>query len=303
MQKTATALLAMTLFTLASTVTVVTASQEEKFPAAWLSLVEAERAFARTSVQIGVRDSFIKFFAEDGINFTPHPTKTKEELSQRPATKSPIVLDWGPVFADISQAGDLGYTTGPYTQTDTRPQPQPTRHGFYFSVWKRQADGSWKVVLDCGIATPKPTEEYRLTAAPPGYVNKALLTPDLAPARDALRKLDGEFFATAAGAGVSKAFAALARQDVRLHRDGRLPMTGQAALEAFMKEKPFGMTGVALFADVAQSADLGYTYGTYELKREGVAKPEKGYYVRVWKRDASGRWQIALDTTTTIPEK
>ena len=79
-------------------------------------------------------------------------------------------------------------------------------------------------------------------------------------------------------------------------------MTGQTALQAFLIEKPFEMTGSVQFADVAQSADLGYTYGTYELKREGEAKPEKGYYVRVWKRDARGHWQIALDTTTTIPE-
>ena len=302
MQKTVTALLAMIFFTMTSAATIIHASQEEKFPAAWLSLVEAERAFARTSVQIGVRDSFIKFFADDGINFTPHPTKTKKDLSKRPATKSPIVLDWGPVFADISQAGDLGYTTGPYTQTDTRPQPQPTRHGFYFSIWKRQADGSWKVVLDCGITTPKPTEEYRLTAAHREKVEKAVVTPDLAPVREALRQRDGEFFAIARQAGVGKAFASLARKDVRVHRDGRLPMTGQTALQAFLIERPFEMTGSALFADVAQSADLGYTYGTYELKREGAAKPERGYYVRVWKRDGGGRWQVALDTTTTIPE-
>ena len=304
MKKTGSVMLSLmlSLFLFSSYFAATVRTQEQKFSAAWLSLVEAERDFARTSVKLGVRDSFIQFFAEDGINFTPHPTKTKENLSKRPATKSPLVLDWGPVFADISQAGDMGYTTGPYTMKDTGPQPQPTRHGFYFSIWKKQPDTSWKVVLDCGIKTPAPTETYPLTAAPTGYIHKASVTSDLTPVRETLRRLDTEFFATVRKEGTEKAYFSLVREDVRIHRDGRLPMSGTSALRAFLKEEPFTITGEPIYADVAQSADLGYTYGRYELKRAAAEKLVKGYYVHVWKRDASGKWQIALDTTTIIPE-
>src|SRR3982750_3505507 len=115
-------------------------TQNENLSPALRSLVEAERAFARTSVEKGVRDSFFEFFAEDGINFTPHPTNTRESIrkSPPPATRPPITLNWEPAFADISQAGDLGYTTGPFWVTDQSPQKRPTRHGFYFSIWKKQ---------------------------------------------------------------------------------------------------------------------------------------------------------------------
>jgi ketosteroid isomerase-like protein len=223
-------------------------------------------------------------------------------LSKRPATKSPLVLDWTPVFADIAQSGEFGYTTGPYTMKDTRPQPAPTRHGFYFSIWKRQADGSWKVVLDLGNKTPEPKEKYQLTAAPKGRINKALITPDLAPVRDELLALDRKFFDVAKSAGTDKAFFAFVRDDVRIHRDGRLPMTGTKSLRAYVNEKPFEITGSPITSDVARSADLGYTYGSYELKWAGAQKPEKGYYVRIWKRAPNGKWQIALDTITTVPE-
>jgi len=66
-------------------------------------------------------------------------------------------------------------------------------------------------------------------------------------------------------------------------------------------------SGLPLKSDVAQSNDLGYTYGSYELKATGdaanatSASLETGYYVRVWKRDHAGRWKIALDTTHPLP--
>src|ERR671939_846865 len=89
-------------------------AQENSLPPALASLVEAERAFARLSVAQGVRAAFMTYFAEDGINFQPHPTNTKEAYRQRPAPAQPppVTLDWYPVYADVARAGDLGYTTG-----------------------------------------------------------------------------------------------------------------------------------------------------------------------------------------------
>jgi ketosteroid isomerase-like protein len=66
-------------------------------------------------------------------------------------------LIWTPVGADISSSGDLGYTYGNYEfhakDKDGRPVIE---YGKYTSIWKKQADGSWKVVLDMGNASPAP---------------------------------------------------------------------------------------------------------------------------------------------------
>jgi ketosteroid isomerase-like protein len=53
----------------------------------------------------------------------------------------------------------------------------------------------------------------------------------------------------------------------------------------------------------ARSGDLGYVYGTYELKREaGEREPtEVGNYVHVWKREAGGDWRVVLDITNPVP--
>jgi hypothetical protein len=64
--------------------TVVGLSQNEKTSPALASLVEAERAFARTSVERGVRESFLAFFAKDGISFQPAPFKTRAAILSRP---------------------------------------------------------------------------------------------------------------------------------------------------------------------------------------------------------------------------
>jgi ketosteroid isomerase-like protein len=62
-------------------------------------------------------------------------------------------LTWTPVGADISSSGDLGYTYGTFEFHSKDKDGKPTvDHGKYTSIWKKQSNGSWKVVLDMGNA-------------------------------------------------------------------------------------------------------------------------------------------------------
>ncbi|MGC1452130.1 MAG: nuclear transport factor 2 family protein, partial [Candidatus Sulfotelmatobacter sp.] len=66
-------------------------------------------------------------------------------------------LTWTPVGADISGSGDLGYTYGNYEFHAKAKDGKPVvQYGKYTSIWKQQKDGSWKVVLDMGNASPEP---------------------------------------------------------------------------------------------------------------------------------------------------
>jgi ketosteroid isomerase-like protein len=66
-------------------------------------------------------------------------------------------LTWTPVGADISSSGDLGYTYGNYEFHSKDKDGKPSvDYGKYTSIWKFQKDGSWKVVLDMGNASPQP---------------------------------------------------------------------------------------------------------------------------------------------------
>jgi ketosteroid isomerase-like protein len=280
--------------------------QESKQSPALQSLVAAERAFARTSVEKGIRDSFIEFFADDGINFQPHPTRTKEAFLNRPAppARPPVTLNWEPVWADVSAAGDLGYTTGPYTLTDHSPEQRPTRHGYYFSIWKKQRDGNWKVALDLGTQNPAPQSPQPAFDSPQPV---RLKKPDARISQDeghaALVDLERKFQQDARAHGFQKAFAAYLTSESRLHRQQMLPLTGKDAILSFLSQRPASLRWETIKTDIAQSGDLGYAYGSYELRDnpESAKAIEKGYYVRVWKRRANGKWTVALDLTSPLP--
>src|SRR5213595_2860652 len=130
--------LALSCTTLAQTQTPRTLDRNE--------LVAMERAFAKAAATKGTRDAFLEFLADDGIIFQPGPVNGKQFWQARTPRKGR--LSWEPVFADVSLAGDLGYTTGPYEFRPNGADDKPIAFGQYFTVWKKQTDGSWKVALD-----------------------------------------------------------------------------------------------------------------------------------------------------------
>jgi ketosteroid isomerase-like protein len=272
---------------------------------ALMSLVETERAFAKMSVERDVREAFLKFFADDGINFQPHPTKTREVFLKRPppAGRPTGVLNWAPVYADVAQAGDLGYTTGPFTFVSNSSPPGPTRYGFYFSIWKKQSDGSWKVALDCGIQTPDHSQQkFEFKAAPQTRAPKAPGAFDAERGRASLLDLDRSFQNETRTLGTQRTYLKYLSADARLHRNDVMPLVGLSAIQSYLDATKGEFTAAEpIKADVSQSDDLGYTYGSYELRDAGVKGSEKGYYVRVWKRDTHRKWKLVLDTLSPIP--
>jgi hypothetical protein len=91
------------------------------------SLVNTEREFAATSLKEGIRASFMKYFADDGVSISPKPHIYKETALKTPPPKNPLArrLFWEPVVADVSSSGDLGYTMGPASLKDSAKQEAP----------------------------------------------------------------------------------------------------------------------------------------------------------------------------------
>jgi ketosteroid isomerase-like protein len=58
-------------------------------------------------------------------------------------------LTWHANKAGVARSGDLGYTSGTYEMTfkDATGKTVSDK-GKYLTVWKKQADGSWKVLYD-----------------------------------------------------------------------------------------------------------------------------------------------------------
>ena len=113
---------------------------------------DAERAFAEMAASAGVPEAFLAFAAEDVVLMRGNTLlHGKEEMQAYFAagTLRDVRLQWEPAFVDVSKAGDLAYTYGPYTFSarDTSGAPVEST-GFFHTVWKRQKDGTWKFVWD-----------------------------------------------------------------------------------------------------------------------------------------------------------
>lgn len=268
-------------------------------PADQAAMVAAERDFVKLAAERGFRDSFYHYFSPDGIAFGPHPFRTRLALARQPSSPGPMGAVWAPVWGDISQAGDLGWNTGPLLFEARPAQNRPERHGMFFSVWKKQADGTWRVVLDLGSDTPGPVvaldapyqTSWRQVAGRPAVV-------DVAQAAAELLAVERELLADMQAGSTGQAYARRLADDARVHRPGDMPIVGRAALDGWLAGQSQSQGGSPLAAEVARSGDLGYAYGSYQ---GGGDRPAAGYYARVWKRDAAGNWRIVLDTVSPLP--
>jgi ketosteroid isomerase-like protein len=128
------------------------------------TLIQAEKDFSALSVQKGVNESFVTFFADNAVVLRPGPVNGKKWYQDRkPSTGQ---LSWEPLLSELSAAGDLGYNTGPWEFRENAEDKEPAGHGQFFSFWKKQPDGKWKVVIDHGHDNQKPDQKAEPVTIP-----------------------------------------------------------------------------------------------------------------------------------------
>ncbi len=123
-------------------------------------LKQLEREFMKAAADKGSQ-GYMSYYADDSVEV---PNGAPLIQGKAEIAKGMGFLDdknnsltWTPVGADISSSGDLGYTYGNYEFRAKDKDGKPVvQHGKYTSIWKQQKDGSWKVVLDMGNASPEP---------------------------------------------------------------------------------------------------------------------------------------------------
>jgi len=253
------------------------------------SLAASELAFAKRSVEQGMRAAFIEYFADDGINFAPDPGNTRARYRARPEAIEPFILDWHPAIAAVARAGDLGFTTGPYAITGRAPAVREPAQGMFFSVWRRQPDGDWRVIVDGGAPTRAPVPDAAFGEDPQPLISIAKAAS--AAGQKTLFELEAQplFGEPAAANG----YAALLADEARLVIGPAPPALGRDAIVALLAERQLKFRWETLAAGVSRSDDLGYSYGRLHL----LAAREKttGHYVHVWMRDRGGHWRIVAE--------
>ena len=260
-------------------------------------MVKTEQAFSKMAEDKNVRDAFMAFIADDGLLFRPGAVNGKKWMTEHPvppSDKKPL-LAWQPSFAGMAASGDMGFTTGPWEAKADIKDEKPSGYGHFVTVWKKQADGSWKFVVDLGISHPQsggPQAHWE----PEGMEKETFKPIDVAVSRESLLNRDRKYSADVLGQGLAKTFSGYAAPDVRLYRSAGIPFIGrEASAEAIAKTKG-QVTWQPIASDTSRAGDLGYTHGTYEVADATKKVIEHGSYVRIWKKE-NGAWRIVMDVT------
>src|SRR6478672_4204754 len=110
------------------------------------SLMNLDREWASHTTDV---DKFVSYYAPDASVYVPGMAVTTgagpihDTFAKMMATPG-FAVSFAPTKAEVSAAGDLGYTAGTYEMK----MNGGTEKGKYISVWAKQANGDWKVKED-----------------------------------------------------------------------------------------------------------------------------------------------------------
>ena len=133
-------------------------------------LKAADRAFFQDTRKNGL-EGWLGGFAEDAVVLPPNGPLVVgigeiRSYYEGQGGFPPAGFAWEPETASISSAGDFGWTTGHW---GSDASGKATWSGKYLSVWRKEPDGSWKVVADCPYDPGYDKRLTGLTGPPRSY--------------------------------------------------------------------------------------------------------------------------------------
>ena len=116
-------------------------------------LFNTDMEFAAKSEEFGPAEAFYLYMDNDGIQLTVNGDAVIGSMSirDRMLSAGEYQLLWTPKKAEVSKSADMGWTWGTYTfKAKDENGANIQRKGKYLNVWKKQIDGTWKVIADIG---------------------------------------------------------------------------------------------------------------------------------------------------------
>lgn len=273
-----------------------TASAIFKLSAAQLAtseVIKAEKAFAKLAIDQNTQAAFLANMSENTVIDVRGKFANGLSVYSKLKPDTTGKLYWRPVFATISRSGDVGYTTGPYKFSINGKE---VAFGDYATVWEKQANGQWKIVIDLGNSHPpdgKLTEKDTTISLLPAEAAKETKTTDLFA-------IDKDF-SDRVYKGSQKAYLPVLHPQARILRNGYLPAVSDEERRRLLIEN-MQIRFIPQQFKIAFANDLGVVYGLCEIE-----VPEKGLqhgvYMHVWRKDGKKGWQILHETIKLKEER
>ncbi|MDX2192217.1 MAG: DUF4440 domain-containing protein [Gemmatimonadales bacterium] len=128
-------------------------------PASGETLMQRDRKFDAVLASSPGVETWLRFFADDAAQLGPDHTIRQGHAAIRALMRSdlddsPRQLRWRPTEGALFDGGQLGLSVGRWQSLDRRSgQVQLT--GRYVTIWRKQADGEWKIIFDTGEPDPR----------------------------------------------------------------------------------------------------------------------------------------------------
>lgn len=253
-------------------------------PADAAAVVAAERAFAARAGEIGWVQAFREYTAQDGQIARDRIVSAPESLADAP--DGGRLLYWEPAYAGIARSGDLGFSTGPYSFEETR-----IPRGQYFTVWRRQPDGSWRWIWDGGlgpVAEPGPMRpaDYAVPSLPVAESGVGA-----ARARAEVEALERAL----TGASLASHLA----PDAHVYRFRQPRAYGGEASAAAALHPSAEIAYDMQRLEVSEAGDLAFTLGETRWQEAGQAR--EGFFARIWQYRGAKGWRVVYDQMAPKP--
>jgi uncharacterized protein (TIGR02246 family) len=130
---------------------------------------DADAQWSKTAAA-GDLEGTVAYYAEDASLLAPNAPIASGKPAIRPMWAGLLgpgtSISWQANRVEVARSSDLAYVEGTYQLTMKDPQGNPVNDkGKFVEVWKKQADGKWKVVADIFNsdlpAAPAPAESKK----------------------------------------------------------------------------------------------------------------------------------------------
>lgn len=126
-----------------------------------VEVTAAEVAFAETIVKRD-HNAFLGFISEEAVFLNGgKPLRGKAEIGaywKRFYESAVAPFTWKPDLVEVLPSGDLAQSVGPVTAANGKIIAR------FYSTWRREADGKWRVIFDDGydVCPPSPPKVQSL---------------------------------------------------------------------------------------------------------------------------------------------
>lgn len=240
-------------------------------------IAQSERAFAQMATDSGTKKAFLHFLADSSLIFYKGDSFAALPYWKSVPERTTRLL-WKPVYTGVAGSGEIGFSTGPFEQ-QIQPAGPIGESGNYNSIWAKDSQGQWKVVIDIAVSY-KPSLFQTQWQQP---VKAKLIA---FAGKPNWQKTELEFIAQYKQKG-TRAFMQYVNGNSWFNVQDQQPWHSVKDIEAGLPQIPANLQFNIMGGGIAASGDLFYVYGV--VTRNG----NKENYLRVWGYQPDG-WKLLL---------